>query len=452
VSQAPLNLTARDFDAYSAEKATSNAYSRPRLEVKQRALGWARGVVARLAAVGIAVDVHGSDEHPCLRNKKRVDCQWVFFWRDRAARDELERLLDQGRTISEEIDDPSPFRRHAFLALRVDTQAVEVCFAVHSEARVDIDNLNARLSSAEALDALMKALEALPEQFSIGVNERDRIPCGSATPEAIRGMLEAAAAGQVPLWIGWSVSRVTAIEHSEIMGEQLEDALVALAPIYRLVAWSKGNDHIALERRLEGMEQERARAHAQVMAENEKWLAERALERERSIEQARARKDEGRGALEGRKPTLASLFGEPAGRPKTDPPRHRSGSGSGDGGRSRGGSGARAGREALDRAGDSFGQAKEAREATRASSARAVVQGVAAIDKGARVRVRSGAFVDKIGVVSELDGRGGARVMLGLLSSRFELGELEAVADTRERPSLQSSHRRPAAPVPRKAR
>ena len=76
----------------------------------------------------------------------------------------------------------------------------------------------------------------------------------------------------------------------------------------------------------------------------------------------------------------------------------------------------------------------------------------AAIEKGARVRVLSGVFADKVGLVSELDGRGGARVLLGLLSTRLDLGDLELAVEGRERPSIQSSHRRPTAPMPRKAR
>jgi len=63
--------------------------------------------------------------------------------------------------------------------------------------------------------------------------------------------------------------------------------------------------------------------------------------------------------------------------------------------------------------------------------------------------VRSGPFVDKIGVIGELDSRGGARVLLGLLSTRLELHDLELAVETRERPAMQSSHR---APLPRKAR
>ena len=173
MSQTSLHLSARDFDAYAAEKATSNAYSRPRLEVKQRALAWARVVVARLAALGLAVDAHGSDEHPSLRNKKHVDCQWVFFSRDAAARDELEHLLDRGRSLSDVIDAPSPYDRHAFLALRLDAHAVEVCFAVPSEARVDLDNLRARLDAAAGGDGviateLVQALAALPDEFTFG--------------------------------------------------------------------------------------------------------------------------------------------------------------------------------------------------------------------------------------------------------------------------------------------
>lgn len=473
MSHPPLDLHARDFDAYAAEKATSNAYSRPRLELKQRALAWARGVVARLAALGLAVDVHGSDEHPTLRNKKRVDCQWVFFWRDEAARDELDRLLDQGRTISQVIDDPSPFARHAFLALRLDAEGVEVCFAVHPEARVDVDNLRARLDDESGAGAseLIAALAALPEEFRVGVRADDRVACNTATPEALRGMLERAAAGQVPLWIGWSVSRETALLHAETLGAQLEDALVALGPLYKLVAWSRDNDRIALDRRLAGVEQARARTHAEVEAQNERWLREQSEARQRSLEQAAARSEEARRRAlprseEARRPPPPARSEEARRPPAPAAPR----------------------RPSLDTL-FTFGSARAAAAAASAGDPRAtrpprsepppapgaelaapavtVHVHVAAppvreprpaappstvIEKGARVRVRSGPFADKVGVIGELDGRGGARVLLGLLSTRLDLGELELSLEGRERPALHSSHRKPLPPAPRKAR
>ncbi|WP_437609552.1 hypothetical protein WMF20_00100 [Sorangium sp. So ce834] len=471
MSHPSLHLTARDFDAYAAEKATSKAYSRPRLEVKQRALAWARGVVARLSELGISVDVHGSDEHPSIRNKHRADCQWVFFWRDQAARDELDRLLDRGRSISDAIDDPSPYTRHAFLALRISEGEVQVCFAVHPDAKVDVDNLRARLSASEEATGepasplaaeLTSALHALPEQFSFGAGGGDRVACSAATPDAIAEMLRRAADGQVPLWIGWSVPRETAVEHADILDEQLEDALVALAPIYRLVAWSRENDRIALDRKLEGIEQERARAHAELEAENERWRSEQARARERSMEQARARGDERvEAALPARRPTLATLFkstsgaGAARGGEPRPAPRHGAEGGAPTRRAPHGEAEPQARAEAPQRP-----PAEPAPRAQRAPSGEPDAAAKAApepakggaIEKGSRVRVRRGPFGDKIGVVSELDGRGGARVLLGLLATRLELDDLELVVEGRDRPALSTSHRKPLAPTPRKAR
>ena len=54
MSHPTLHLTARDFDAYAPEKATSNAYSRPRLEVKQRGL-WAPHLPPELGGLGLSL-------------------------------------------------------------------------------------------------------------------------------------------------------------------------------------------------------------------------------------------------------------------------------------------------------------------------------------------------------------------------------------------------------------
>jgi hypothetical protein len=448
MSHTPLYLTARDFDAYAPEKATSNAYSRPRLEVKQRALAWARGVVARLAELGIAVDVHGSDEHPSLRNRKRVDCQWIFFWRDTRAREELERLLDRGRSIASELDDPSPYQRHAFLALRLDASSIEVCFAVHPEAKVDLDNLRACLPLESASAQLMTALRSLPEQFSIALGPEERIPAGAVTPDALSALVDRAEASEVPIRIGWSVSRDAALEHSaatlgalgeppegaptHTIDEQLEDAIIALAPIYRLIAWSRDNDHIALDRRIETAEEERARAHAEAEAQTERWREEQAEARRRSAELARPRVP-----LEGGPPARPGRLERPARRPALDTlfaPKPKAPVTTGD------------------TPVPPAPKPPKPEPQPRADASAHPSASAGVIEKGAKVRVLSGPFADKVGVVGELDGRGGARVLLGLLSTRLEVAGLEPVLEGRERPPLQSSHRRPLAPAPRKAR
>lgn len=464
----PFVLTARDFDAYLPEKASSNAFTRPRLEVKQRALAWARDVAARLAEQGLQAEVHATDEHPSHRNKRRVESQWVFFWRDAAARGELDELLERSRSIAEAIDDPSPYTRHAFLGLRLDPGAVEVGFAVHPEAKVDIDNLRARLAegSEHLAEELTKALHALPDQFEVRAGdergEAMRLPCSAATPEQIAEALARCVSENVPLWIGWRVPRPVALEHAEVVSEQLDDAVLALLPVYRLIAWSRDNDHIGIERTIEGLHEEQARAHAEVVALDEKWKAEQAAQRERATQAARARAEE---AGPGRRPvTLATLFKsspskdppkdvakEPVARdvrpapPRADapkgeakdngPPLPRPGAPARENGRGGGREGGRdAGRPVGPRPApkprtgghDAPGHNKVtfSMRGLPDASPKREAGGEPTWEKGARVGILHGPFAGKVGTIAEMEGARSARVLLGLLSARLDISSL----------------------------
>ena len=70
----------------------------------------------------------------------------------------------------------------------------------------------------------------------------------------------------------------------------------------------------------------------------------------------------------------------------------------------------------------------------------------AAIENGARVRVLDGPFSGKVGMVQELDGKGGARVMLGLLAVWVHVRDLAHCAPGQSRPVLSVSHRKPGKP------
>ncbi len=64
------------------------------------------------------------------------------------------------------------------------------------------------------------------------------------------------------------------------------------------------------------------------------------------------------------------------------------------------------------------------------------------IERGVRVQVAAGPFRGKVGLVDDIDGKGGARVLLGLLPVRIELKHLTAHAEPRRRPVLATSHRK----------
>jgi hypothetical protein len=389
--EAALQLSALDFDAYLPERATSNAYSRPRLELKQRALSWARGAAPRLAELGLRTDLEASDETPSLRNRKRVDCQWIYFVRPAACAAELEKLLD--RTLSAEALAQAAHRRHAVLGLRIDAGGVAVLVALYPEAEIDLDNLAAILAEEGATQRLVYEVRALPEQFAVSVGhggaEAD-VRCVDATPRELEALLCRARREAQPLCIGWRLPRAVALAHLPALAEQLEDALLAAAPVYQAIAWSRDNDRLTLARRLSDGAVARAMAVAQARAETDRWQAERDAERTRAAEVARARRAHGA-----------------AGHPPRPPPRRMT---------------------------PRTGLPHEA-PAVRIEPTQA-----AAIDAGVRVRVLAGPFTSKIGVVSELDGRGGARVLLGLLSTRFDVGDLEPALG-RGRPALAVSHR-----------
>jgi hypothetical protein len=58
------------------------------------------------------------------------------------------------------------------------------------------------------------------------------------------------------------------------------------------------------------------------------------------------------------------------------------------------------------------------------------------------VRVLEGPFSGRVGTVQELDGKGGARVMLGLLAVRVDVGDLAQFTPGSDRPVLSVSHRK----------
>lgn len=63
------------------------------------------------------------------------------------------------------------------------------------------------------------------------------------------------------------------------------------------------------------------------------------------------------------------------------------------------------------------------------------------VTPGVRVRVTAGAFAGKSGVVADPDGKGGVMVVLGQITVRVSLEELEiAPAAARDRPVLPTSH------------
>ena len=155
-----------------------------------------------------------------------------------------------------------------------------------------------------------------------------------------------------------------AVTHSELLDEQLEDAIVALGPIEKLIAWAPDNDCIDLASEPEVAKDERARGH-----EGPRDRAASQARRERVEQNERERKMDSAREASDEPPKQESIEAT------TPPPR-----------------------------------VQTLRTVPRMMTRRPLVTEVdpsVPIEKGTRVQVLSGPFRGKVGVVQELDGRGG---------------------------------------------
>jgi hypothetical protein len=260
--------------------------------------------------------------------------------------------------------------------------------------------------------ALMAALEALPEQFAMGLGrlhgEEPALPeAAHASPDEVRALVDRAERQRLAFSVRWTVSREVALEHAADLDEQLEDAIVALSDVFAPL--TDGGPPPAGERSRLPAARGREARHA-AADDDRKGGKRRARALERDDERERDR-----GEREREADVEPDSVREHAG-----PVRRAT-------------SVRTPGRKPL--------RAGLRRRPIQDDTARGSEGGT--IDKGSRVRVLEGPFAGKVGVVHELDGKGGARVMLGLLAVRLAVKDLALSVERRSRPLLSSSHRKP---------
>jgi hypothetical protein len=269
------------------------------------------------------------------------------------------------------------------LVLSSDAHSIEVALEVPA---AELRAVRARLAEPERALQVTAALEALPEQFAMRVaDDGPPLQASHASTDDVRALLDRAELQRRPFLLGWAIAREVALEHAAVLDDQLEDAVVALGAAFALLAESGAP---ASSRLRPGRAHEAA--HRRADDDRHGHVAKRrARALHRDDERDRDRESE------------AEAEPEPA-RDRETPARPLRGLGYKPRGRSLGDK----------------------------------------IEKGARVRVLEGPFSGKVGVVQELDGKGGARVMMGLLAVRLAVKDLAISVERRHRPLLSSSHRR----------
>jgi hypothetical protein len=400
-----------DLDAYLPARAGSNLSTRPRLEVKQRLLGLAPALTLAAQTAGVSLELRASDERPSIWNQHRVTAQWLWLWRDADARRHLAAVLDQGRTLAASLNDPTPFVRHAFLAVKVDAEGVEVSLRVHTDAGVDLKNLRARagdpLKRAELLQALWSAGDLVLE-----------VPGAPAVlARDVDGVRLAASLDALTdpshVWTlrALKLSRADAVARGADLGDDLIAAFARLLPLYRLVAWSTDNDLVRVESAVAAAEAERAAHERDTAAREAAWKAEHDAEIQRAREAAELRSHERAAAQERARPAVVQEAVKNLPKPEAPAPRV-------------------APTPAVKPPKPAFVKPPTPKPAPAPKPAAAPKPAVAptAVAVGVKVKVTDGPFAGKLGTVLAVDGKGGAKVNFGLLSAHMAIAELSPVA------------------------
>lgn len=413
---APASAAPRSFGGLGP----SHGAAAQRRALRERIEAWARGVSPRLAELGLAVEVVVPDEveQHLSSGAPRAIAQRVVFVRDAYARSFVPRT-------EPELD---PLRSHAYLALTIDSVHVAVSLEVCPEAEADVKNARARIADPTALLELTSLLEAMPDEFAIGVIGVPSFPrAQAASADDIRALLDDSQRNRRPLWMGWSVKREIALANAEEIDELLADALVALAHVYRLVAWAPDNDLIAATRRGAW----RAR-RASLLEERRERGREERRKRRKGVRKGPVRKEGSRREREDARRVFSAADREAAAAPQSRGVEESA-------------------EQEVDRQKTEAGNVRllPARRPilptslrARGAPAGADIDPSLPIEKGTKVRVLAGPFANRLGIVQELDPRNRARVRLGLLVATIDMKDLAASAEG-SRPMLGSSHRRP---------
>ncbi len=405
-----------DFGQYVAEKQSSNSWNRHRLEVKQRAMALGAAIQERLAGQGLSLSLEASDPNPSVWNKRRVDAQWVFLWRGPEERAALQAVVDRERKLADSILDPTPFHKHVFLCCRIHDGGIEVGMRLHRDAWVDRKNLLSRCATDEGVAATVEVLRALPDRFIVSAPGAVEVGAHDVDAAAIDAIL--GAFGETSEWVAVAeeVGVPEAVDLAGALVDRAADSLAALVPVYRHVAWSRDNDFTRLDEALERQAASREEARRALEAERTtrqddravaaREAAQRAKEKQRDVALAHAhalfgperRKEPARPAAQPR-PAKAS---EPARKPQPD-------------------------RKPAQRSAPASPKPAAARPA-REAPAPAALRPPGPIARGSRVRIEGGPFSGKVGTVAEVDSKGQAKVLLGLLVARVEISQLSPVA------------------------
>ncbi|HET6344873.1 MAG TPA: hypothetical protein VFH51_08065, partial [Myxococcota bacterium] len=235
---------------YSPEKWSSNVHNLPRMRNKDVMISLCdeaqHGLEAELAGLSRAA----SDEVPNIINQKKVDAQWVYWYRDAAARASLASFLEKTPLDQATLFNIAPTDKHVTLAIVLRQTEIWVGLRLAPGAVVDRRNLATKLGKSWERERALELIHGLPEGATVGF-ENALISAADLTLDGLGGYAERLGQHD-PAWqIGHSLSVEDAVDLGGDLVGVLHGWLAALAPLYRFTAWTRDNDLIEATKQIQ---------------------------------------------------------------------------------------------------------------------------------------------------------------------------------------------------------
>jgi hypothetical protein len=259
----------QDFAIYVPEKWTSNVFNLQRMQVKQKLDALGAALAEHVTPWDLDLEHETSSERPSIWNQKKVQDQWLYFFRNARAQKELQTILDRERTIAQNVDDPAHHHRHMVLGLRVDHHGAAVLCLIHRNAWLDRRNLQNKWEVQHERVKLMYQLSLLKDlgiAWVAGETRRDVAGLDEATVEA-----DLADADKTEGWLGLERLYATGDAALESPGfaQECMKMLEQILPFYRFAAWGKGNDFVSLAKMVDDEKKAKRRHSKAPFEEND---------------------------------------------------------------------------------------------------------------------------------------------------------------------------------------
>ncbi|MBL8695194.1 MAG: hypothetical protein JNJ88_13960 [Planctomycetes bacterium] len=227
-----------DFRLYEPQNRSDETLNPKRLVVRQRLQAIGEAAKAALAEEGLGFERRESLHHPFSVNHFRVVAQWTSLFRDAKARKEFARAV--GPDLGKDVD---PGHANAALFASIDDEGITVGLRVGVEAWYDAQNLTNRCGKSDPeRRALVELLRSAPG-FLLRIHDWEkRYPTESISRDGVEEVLKYFQPGKHQLRCYRAIPKADpASTSAEFLGTLVE-GMRKLAPLYRFIAWSPGNN------------------------------------------------------------------------------------------------------------------------------------------------------------------------------------------------------------------